>query len=112
MATRRIRPSRPSSISTRARILIEPRPVSYASLIPSRPMISPAVGKSGPLIFRISSLMVTSGSSITATTPSITSPRLWGGMFVAIPTAIPWDPFTSRLGNRAGRTVGSCSYPS
>ena len=36
-----------------------------------------------------------------------TSPRLWGGMFVAIPTAIPEAPLTSRLGNCAGRTTGS-----
>jgi hypothetical protein len=33
---------------------------------------------------------------------------LCGGMFVAIPTAIPEVPLTSRLGNRAGRTSGSC----
>ncbi len=36
-----------------------------------------------------------------------TSPRLCGGMFVAIPTAIPAEPLTSRFGNRAGSTVGS-----
>ena len=34
----------------------------------------------------------------------MTSPRLWGGMLVAIPTAIPVEPFTRRLGNRLGRT--------
>ena len=28
-------------------------------------------------------------------------------MFVAMPTAIPLDPFTSRFGNREGRTLGS-----
>ena len=37
----------------------------------------------------------------------MTSARLWGGMFVAIPTAIPWLPLTSRFGNREGRTSGS-----
>ncbi len=42
----------------------------------------------------------------------MTSPKLCGGMFVAMPTAIPVDPFTSRFGNRAGRTSGSCSSPS
>jgi hypothetical protein len=40
------------------------------------------------------------------------SPRLCGGMLVAMPTAIPWDPFTSRLGNRDGMTVGSSVEPS
>jgi hypothetical protein len=40
------------------------------------------------------------------------SPRLCGGMFVAIPTAMPLAPLTSRFGNRAGRTTGSSSYPS
>jgi hypothetical protein len=27
-----------------------------------------------------------------------TSVKLWGGIFVAMPTAIPEDPFTNRLG--------------
>ena len=39
---------------------------------------------------------------------STISPRWCGGMFVAIPTAIPDEPLTSRFGNREGRTVGSC----
>ena len=39
----------------------------------------------------------------------ITSVRLWGGMFVAIPTAIPAAPLTRRFGTLAGRTTGSCS---
>src|SRR5713101_4660024 len=43
---------------------------------------------------------------VVATTPPITSLRLCGGMFVAIPTAIPADPLTSRFGNRDGRTLG------
>ena len=34
------------------------------------------------------------------------SRRLCGGMFVAIPTAMPAEPFTRRFGRRAGRTVG------
>ena len=37
----------------------------------------------------------------------MTSPRLCGGMFVAMPTAMPPAPLTSRLGNFAGRTDGS-----
>ena len=40
--------------------------------------------------------------------PSITSPRLCGGMLVAMPTAMPPAPLTSRFGKRAGRTDGSC----
>ena len=44
--------------------------------------------------------------------PSITSPRLCGGMFVAIPTAMPVDPFTNKLGYLDGKTFGSDSLPS
>ena len=36
-----------------------------------------------------------------------TSPGLCGGILVAIPTAIPPAPFTSILGNSAGKTDGS-----
>src|SRR5207244_3051597 len=35
------------------------------------------------------------------------SVRLCGGMFVAIPTAIPFEPLISRLGTRVGNTTGS-----
>ena len=52
------------------------------------------------------------GSSMNATTASTTSRRLCGGMFVAMPTAIPDEPLTSRLGNLAGSTTGSCLRPS
>ena len=37
----------------------------------------------------------------------ITSVRLCGGIFVAMPTAIPDEPLTSRFGKRDGRTRGS-----
>jgi hypothetical protein len=37
---------------------------------------------------------------------------LWGGIFVAIPTAMPSAPFTSMFGKAAGRTVGSSIVPS
>ena len=33
-------------------------------------------------------------------------------MFVAIPTAIPLEPFTNKLGNLAGKTCGSLPSPS
>ena len=42
-------------------------------------------------------------------TASSTSRRLCVGMFVAMPTAMPVEPLTSRFGKRAGRTVGSVS---
>ena len=43
---------------------------------------------------------------------STTSQRLCGGMLVAMPTAMPEEPLTSRFGNFAGSTVGSTSEPS
>ena len=46
-------------------------------------------------------------SSMLQMTPSMTSRRLCGGTLVAMPTAMPDEPFTSRLGIGAGRTVGS-----
>ena len=39
--------------------------------------------------------------------PFITSVKLCGGIFVAIPTAIPIAPFTNILGNLDGKTTGS-----
>ncbi len=69
-------------------------------------MIAP-VGKSGPLTCFIRSSTFDSGLSISWTTAFTTSPRLCGGMFVAIPTAIPLEPLTSRFGKRVGRTSGS-----
>ena len=55
---------------------------------------------------------VASGLSMVNTMASHTSPRLWGGILVAIPTAIPSEPFTRRLGNFEGSTVGSFREPS
>ena len=43
---------------------------------------------------------------------STTSDRLCGGMLVAMPTAMPEEPFSSRFGTRDGSTVGSRSLPS
>ena len=42
----------------------------------------------------------------------VSSSRLCGGMRVAIPTAIPSEPFSSRLGRQDGSTSGSCSESS
>jgi len=72
-----------------------------------RPQIIAPVGKSGPLIIFESSSIVVSGLSISLIAPFITSVKLCGGMFVAIPTAIPDEPLTNRFGNFAGRTFGS-----
>ena len=52
-------------------------------------------------------MRVASGWSSAQCTPSATSRMLCGGMFVAMPTAMPDDPLTSRFGKRAGSTVGS-----
>ena len=72
----------------------------------------PAVGKSGPGMISISSGNSIAGLSIMAIVPLITSVRLCGGMLVAMPTAMPPAPLTSRLGKRAGSTFGSLSVPS
>ena len=98
-----------SSIRYFARTVSDPRPVSYASTMPLRPMISPPVGKSGPGSTFIKSAVEHSGSSSIRHTASMVSPRLCGGILVAMPTAIPADPLTSKFGKRAGSTVGSVS---
>ena len=89
-----------------------PLPVLYASTIPDLPLIIPPVGKSGPGIKTIRSSTEISGLSISAKHALIVSFRLWGGMFVAIPTAIPEEPLASRLGILEGRTSGMISVPS
>ncbi|MNZ79588.1 hypothetical protein D3C78_981950 [compost metagenome] len=81
-------------------------------MMPWRPLMIAAVGKSGPGMNCISSSMVMSALSISARQPSMTSPRLCGGMLVAMPTAIPLEPLTSRLGILVGMTAGICSVPS
>ena len=61
--------------------------------------------------FSSSSSSVASGCSSAQTTPDATSRRLCGGIRVAIPTAMPSEPFTSRFGKRAGRMTGSVVLP-
>ena len=51
-------------------------------------------------------------SSIIATKPFITSTRLCGGIFVAIPTAIPSEPLINSVGTADGNTDGSLSVSS
>ena len=71
------------------------------------------VGALDPLDQRVLELLlVASGCSSAQIAPSETSRRLCGGMLVAMPTAMPAEPLTSRLGKRAGRMVGSCERPS
>ncbi len=67
-------------------------------------MIAP-VGKSGPFTIRQRASIDTSGSSRIASSPLTISPRLCGGMFVAMPTAMPAEPFTRRFGTLAGSTM-------
>ena len=52
------------------------------------------------------------GLSMYAITASMTSVGLCGGMFVAIPTAIPVVPLIKRFGSVAGSTAGSFSLSS
>ena len=59
----------------------------------------------------ISSKLI-SGFFMNATEASITSPKLWGKIFVAIPTAMPPAPLTNKFGYLAGKTMGSCSVSS
>ena len=101
-----------TSTSARAFMRTRPRPVWYAAWMPATPLMMPAVGKSGPGMCCISSSMPISGSSISAIVASTTSPRLCGGMLVAMPTAMPAEPLTSRFGTRVGMTVGSSSFSS
>ncbi|OPY29310.1 MAG: hypothetical protein A4E31_00679 [Methanomassiliicoccales archaeon PtaU1.Bin030] len=72
----------------------------------------PPVGKSGPRTKAIRSRLSADGSSIRCIRASHISRRLWGGMFVAMPTAMPDEPFTRRLGNFDGSTTGSFSEAS
>ena len=72
----------------------------------------PAVGKSGAGMSSIRSSIVVSGLRSSARQPSTTSLRLCGGMLVAMPTAMPELPLTSRFGSFAGSSSGSFSEPS
>ncbi len=81
-----------------ARTIRPPRPVSNAARMPERPRIMPPVGKSGPGTICISSSSEMAGFSIRARVASMISLGLCGGMLVAMPTAMPLAPLTSRLG--------------
>ena len=68
-----------------------------------------AVGKSGPCTTSIRSSTELSGASMSMSRASDSSLRLCGGMFVAMPTAMPEEPFSNKLGTFVGRTTGSAS---
>ena len=105
--TIRLRPDRASSSSVCARTVSRPRPVRYAERMPASPQIMAPVGKSGAGTFSITSSRLAFGSRASRTSASTISPRLWGGMFVAIPTAMPEEPLTTRFGSPVGSTTGS-----
>ena len=92
-----------------ARQTVQERLTTVAGILPEgiRPQMTPPVGKSGPGMTSSRSSSVLSGSSISRMVASQTSAKLCGGMLVAIPTAMPFDPLTIRFGNRDGSTTGS-----
>lgn len=71
---------------------------------------STPVGKSGAGMCCMSCALLMSGCSTSARRAATTSCTLCGGIFVAIPTAMPCVPLISRCGTLAGSTSGSsCS---
>ena len=75
--------------------------------MPSRPEMTPPVGKSGPWTIWQTSSIEMWGRSMMAQVAVMISSRLCGGMLVVMPTAMPVEPFISRFGSAEGRTVGS-----
>ncbi|CPU66752.1 Uncharacterised protein [Mycobacteroides abscessus] len=69
----------------------------------------PPVGRSGPGTNRMSASRSASGCATRWRAAATTSTRLCGAMLVAMPTAMPDAPLTSRLGIAAGRTSGCWS---
>ena len=66
----------------------------------------PPPGRSGPGTNCMRSAVVASGLSRRWIAAATTSMRLCGAMFVAMPTAMPVVPLTSRFGKAAGSTSG------
>jgi hypothetical protein len=79
--------------------------------MPARPRISAPVGKSGPGMIcirrQVDRRIVDQGD-----TGVDASDRLCGGMFVAMPTAMPPAPLTRRFGKARRQNDGSESEPS
>ena len=75
-------------------------------------MICPPPGKSGPGTRVNNSSSLSCGFFTNATQASAISRRLWLGISVARPTAMPLAPFSSANGRRAGNWRGSSVEPS
>ena len=77
-------------------------------------MMMPPLGKSGPGSTAKSSSTVGLGRRffMTISMAAATSAKLWVGMLVAIPTAMPVVPLTSNPGIRPGKLMGSKDSPS
>ena len=75
-------------------------------------IICPPPGKSGPeIIFNNPELLIAL-FFISSKIPLQISVRLWGGISVDNPTAIPDAPFRRHKGNLAGNSSGSIKEPS
>ncbi len=72
----------------------------------------PPVGKSGPGMKSTSFSTVAFGCLIRWSSAVHSSSALCGGILVAMPTAMPDEPFARRFGKLAGRTTGSWLVPS
>ena len=85
-----------------------PLPVLWDSSIDSFSSTRiPPVGKSGPLTKLEIVLSDALGNFIKCNKASDNSEILWGGIYVAIPTAIPCEPFANKFGKADGKTTGS-----
>ena len=100
------------SISVWARTIMWPRPSLYACKNPARPQMMPPVGKSGPCTIETMRSNFVLGCLMSWIVASTSSRRLCGGMWVAMPTAMPFEPFTSRFGAAAARYSGSSAESS
>ena len=74
--------------------------------MPLRPMMMPLGGEVGALDVLHQVGQVASGLSSTQMTASMTSRRLWGGMLVAMPTAMPAGAVDQQVGEPGGEAPG------
>ena len=83
-----------------------PRPVRVGLAIPRRPRMMPRGGEvgAGEQLHELLERSSRGSRSEEISARRTTSPRLWGGMLVAMPTAMPEAPLTRRFGKtgRAG----------
>src|SRR5690606_11672549 len=83
-----------------------PARVRLAAPLEAYGLAAPGPGRPRAGTNRMSASRSASGCSMRCRAAATTSTRLWGGMFVAMPTAIPEAPLTSRFGSAAGSTSG------